>query len=239
MPPFFSPIERQSKFVVYICITIMEEVLLKNLLLSLSLLVFAPLMATAQDAVETYVAGEDYDLITPPVRTANPDKIEVAEFFWYGCGHCYTFEPMIGAWKKTLPEDVAFRGSPAMWNNLMELHARAFYAAEVLGVLEQMNQALFQAMNVDGKRLSSESEIQDLFVANGVDAETFAKTFNSFGVTSQVNQASARAKAAQITGTPAMMVNGKYHISTRKAGSQADMLKIADFLIAKEQAANN
>ena len=210
---------------------------MKNLLLSLSLLVFAPLLAHAQAAGEAYVEGENYDLITPPVRTANPDKIEVAEFFWYGCGHCYTFEPVITAWKKTLPEDVAFRGSPAMWNKLMELHARAFYAAEALGVLEQMNQVLFQAMNVDGKRLSSESEIQDLFVANGVDAEKFAKAFNSFGVTSQVNQASARAKAAQITGTPAIMVNGKYHISTRKAGTQADMLKVADFLIAKERAA--
>ena len=100
-----------------------------------------------------------------------------------------------------------------------------------------MHPVLFQAMNVDGKRLSSEAEIQDLFVANGVDAEDFTKAFNSFGVTSQVNQASARAQAAKITGTPAIMVNGKYHISTRKAGSQADMLKVADFLIAKERAA--
>ena len=119
----------------------------------------------------------------------------------------------------------------------MELHARAFYTAEVLGVLDTMHPVLFQAMNVDGKRLSSEAEIQDLFVANGVDAEDFAKAFNSFGVTSQVNQATARAKAAKITGTPALMVNGKYHVSTRKAGSQADMLKVADFLIAKERAA--
>jgi thiol:disulfide interchange protein DsbA len=215
----------------------MEEVTLKNLLLSLSLLALAPLLACAQAAGDTYVEGENYDLITPPVRTANPDKVEVAEFFWYGCGHCYNFEPMIGAWKKTLPEDVEFRGSPAMWNKPMELHARAYYTAEVLGVLEEMNLVLFQAMNVDGKRLTSEAEIQELFVANGVEAEDFAKAFKSFGVSSQVNQASARARAAQITGTPAIMVNGKYHVSTRKAGSQADMLKIADYLIAKEQAA--
>ena len=210
---------------------------MKNLLLSLSLLVLAPLLAHAQTAGETYVAGESYDLITPPVRTANPDKIEVVEFFWYGCGHCYDFEPLIGAWKKTLPADVEFRGSPAMWNELMELHARAFYTAEVLGVLDNMNQVIFQAMNVDGKRLASEADIQKLFVANGVDAEDFAKAFKSFGVSSQVNQASARARAAKITGTPALMVNGKYHISGRKAGSQADMLKLADFLIAKERAA--
>ena len=210
---------------------------MKKLLLSLSLLVFAPLLACAQATGETYIEGENYDLITPPVRTADPDKVEVVEFFWYGCGHCYNFEPVIGAWKKTLPEDVEFRGSPAMWNKPMELHARAYYTAEVLGVLEEMNLVLFQAMNVDGKRLTSEAEIQELFVANGVEAEDFAKAFKSFGVSSQVNQASARARAAQITGTPAIMVNGKYHVSTRKAGSQADMLKIADYLIAKEQAA--
>lgn len=210
---------------------------MKKLLLSLSLLVFAPLLACAQATGDTYIEGENYDLITPPVRTADPDKVEVVEFFWYGCGHCYNFEPMIGAWKKTLPEDVEFRGSPAMWNKPMELHARAYYTAEVLGVLEEMNLVLFQAMNVDGKRLTSEAEIQELFVANGVEAEDFAKAFKSFGVSSQVNQASARARAAQITGTPAIMVNGKYHVSTRKAGSQADMLKIADYLIAKEQAA--
>jgi thiol:disulfide interchange protein DsbA len=215
----------------------MERIMFKNLLLSLSLLMFAPLLASAQTVEKTYVEGKDYDLISPAVRTANPDKIEVAEFFWYGCGHCYTFEPVLGAWKKTLAEDVDFRGSPAMWNELMELHAQAFYTAEVLGVLDTMNMVLFQAMNVDGKRLSTEAEIQELFVANGVDAEAFTKAFKSFGVSSQVKQASARAKAAKITGTPSMMVNGKYHLSTRKAGSQAGMLEVADFLIAKERAA--
>jgi thiol:disulfide interchange protein DsbA len=215
----------------------MEGNMLKNLLLSLSLLALTPLLACAQDTGESYVEGESYDLITPPVRTANPEEIEVVEFFWYGCGHCYNFEPVIGAWKKTLPEDVDFRGSPAMWNKLMELHARAYYTAEVLGVLETMNTVLFQAMNVDGKRLSSEAEVEELFVANGVSAEDFSKAFKSFGVGSQVNQAAARARAAKITGTPALMVNGKYHVSTRKAGTQADMLKVADFLIAKERAA--
>jgi len=90
---------------------------------------------------------------------------------------------------------------------------------------------------VDHKKLSSEDEIQALFVANGVAAEDFSKAFNSFGVSSQVKQASARAKAAKITGTPALMVDGKYHVSTRKAGNQADMLKVSDFLIEKERAA--
>ncbi len=211
--------------------------MIKRLLLSLSLLVVTPLIAVAEEAAQNYVEGTNYDLITPAVRTADPDKIEVAEFFWYGCGHCYTFEPMIEQWKKSLPDDVAFHGSPAIWNAQMELHARAFYAAEVLGVLDTMHPVIFQAMNVDRKRLSSEAEIAALFTANGVSAEDFAKAFSSFGVSSQVRQANARARAAKITGTPALMVNGKYHISTRKAGSQANMLKVAEFLIEKERAA--
>ena len=213
----------------------MEGVTLKNLLLSLSLLLLAPLLATAQTVGESYVEGEHYDLIAPPVRTANPDKIEVVEFFWYGCHHCYTFEPVIGAWKKTLAADVEFHGSPAVWAPNMKLHAQAFYAAEVLGVADTMNRVLFQAMNVDGKKLQSEADIQELFVANGVSAEAFAKAFGSFGVTSQVNQGDARARAAKISGTPSLMVDGKYRVSAAKAGSQADMLKVVDFLVEKER----
>jgi len=212
-----------------------EERTLKNLLLSLSLLLLTPLLAAAQTVGESYVEGEHYDLIAPPVRTANPDKIEVVEFFWYGCHHCYTFEPVIGAWKKTLAPDVEFRGSPAVWAPNMKLHAQAFYAAEVLGVGQTMHPVLFQAMNVDGKKLQNEAEIQELFVANGVAAEAFAKAFGSFGVTSQVNQGDARARAAKITGTPSLMVDGKYRVSAAKAGSQADMLKVVDFLVEKER----
>ena len=211
--------------------------MIKRLLLSLSLAFLLPVVACAEDTTQDYVEGTHYDLITPAVRTAEADKIEVAEFFWYGCGHCYTFEPMIVQWKKTLADDVDFRGSPAMWNAQMELHARAYYAAEALAVLDAMNPVLFQAMNVDGKRLSSQAEIAELFAANGVAQADFDKAFNSFGVSSQVRQASARARAAKITGTPALMVNGKYHVSTRKAGSQANMLKIAEYLIEKERAA--
>ena len=210
---------------------------MKNLLLSLSLLVFAPLLTFAQEGGQTYIEGEDYELITPPVRTANPDKIEVVEFFWYGCHHCYNFEPIVAAWKKTLADDVVFRGSPAIWNAAMELHARTYYTAEVLGVLYKMNPILFQAMNVDGKKLATEEEIRALFVANGVAAEDFTKAFESFGVKNQVTQAGARARAAKITGTPAIMVDGKYHVSTRKAGGHAEVLKVADFLIEKERVA--
>jgi thiol:disulfide interchange protein DsbA len=215
----------------------MENAMIKRLLLSLSLVICAPLSALAEQSADKYVEGTHYDLITPAIRTAEPDKIEVAEFFWYGCGHCYHFEPMIVQWKKTLADDVNFVGSPAMWNPLMELHAKAYYAADALGVLDTMHPVLFQAMNVDRKKLGSQAEVAELFAAHGVPVEDFNKAFDSFGVGSQLRQANARARAAKITGTPALMVNGKYHISTRKAGSQANMLKIADYLIEKERAA--
>jgi thiol:disulfide interchange protein DsbA len=208
-----------------------------SMLKALGALTLALLMPAAASSVQAqdYVEGEHYDLVAPEIRGSS-DKIEVTEFFWYGCGHCYNFEPKITQWKKSLPEDVAVVGSPAMWNSLMEVHARAFYAAEVLGVLDKVHMPLFQAINLDRKRLASEEELADLFAAQGVDREEFSKAYNSFGVGSQVRQANARARAARISGTPELMVAGKYRINTRKAGSQANMLKIADFLIEKERA---
>lgn len=208
----------------------------RNLILSLVSAV-ALITVPSLAAAEEYAAGTHYDVISPALRTGDPDSIEVVEFFWYGCGHCYTFEPLVSNWKKSLAEDVKFRGSPAVWNKPMELHARAFFAADALGVLDEMHLPLFQAMHVDRRRLSSESEIAELFASHGVSEDKFSKAFNSFGVGSQVNQANAMARSARITGTPEMMVAGKYRISTKKAGSQANMLKIADYLIEKERAA--
>ena len=209
--------------------------MLKRYSLVLMALVALPLMALSALA-EEWVEGEHYDVITPTLR-GKSDKIEVTEFFWYGCTHCYSFEPQIAQWKKSLDDDVVVVGSPAMWNALMEVHAKAFYAAQVLGVLDKVHMPLFQAINVDRKRLDSEDELAALFAASGVAREDFQRAFNSFGVGSQVRQANSRARAARITGTPEMMVAGKYRISTRKAGSQANMLKLATFLIEKERAA--
>jgi len=203
-------------------------------ILMIMLLALAPLAVQAQ---EVYEAGKDYDIINPAIRASDMSKIETSEFFWYGCGHCYTFEPMLAQWKKTLADDVSFRGVPAMWGGAMELHAKAFYAARALDVAEKMDQAMFQALNVDRKPLRSDKEIAQLFVANGVAEEDFYKAYNSFGVSSQVRQANSIARAAKISGTPALMVSGKYMISPRKAGSTANMLKIADYLIEKERAA--
>ena len=179
--------------------------------------------------------GEHYDIVSPVLRTSNPEKIEVMEFFWFGCGHCYTFEPLLAAWKNTLADDVVFKGSPAIWNSTMEIHAKVFYTAEVLGISERINPVVFRAINQDRKPLTAESDIATLFESIGVLRSDFFDAFNSFGVGSQVRQASSRARSAKITGTPEIVINGKYRITTRKAGNQTNMLKIADYLIEKER----
>ena len=195
------------------------------------------LFAALSYAEDRWVEGEHYQALNPPVAVGRGDDVIVTEFFWYGCGHCYTFEPMLTAWGKQLPEGAVVKPSPAVWNEPMRMHAKAYFIAEVLDVKETMHPVIFDAMHVQRKRLTSRLEQRDLFEDNGVDPEKFDKAFDSFGVDSQVRQADARARSARISGTPSLMVAGKYLIETRAAGSQTNMLDIARFLVEKELAA--
>jgi len=194
------------------------------------------LVACAQEAPTQYVEGKHYAVITTPVRTTSADKIEVSELFWYGCGHCFRFEPLVQQWKMKAADDIAFVQSPAMWNKPMELHARAFYAAQALKVLDKVHQPIFNAMNLERKRLQSVDEIFPIFAAAGVERAAFDKVFKSFGVTSQVKQADARARGYRITGTPAVVVDGKYRVSTKMAGGHVEMLQVVDYLVEKIRA---
>ena len=206
--------------------------------LSLTLVAYAAAaLSTLAVAEERWVEGQHYQTLTPPVAVGRGSDGMVTEFFWYGCGHCYTFEPMLTAWGTHLPEEVVLQPSPAVWNDPMRMHAKAYYIAEVLGVKETLHPVIFDAMHVQRKRLVSRLELRDLFEDNGVDPAQFDKAFDSFGVDSQVRQADARARSAKISGTPSLMVAGKYLIETRAAGSQTNMLEIARYLIDKELAA--
>lgn len=188
-------------------------------------------------AAEPWVEGQHYQVIAPPVAVGKTEDVVVTEFFWYGCGHCYTFEPMLTAWGKQLPEGAVVQPSPAVWNDPMRMHAKAFYIAEVLGVKAVMHPVIFDAMHVQRKRLVSRLELRDLFEDNGVDPDKFDQAFDSFGVDSQVRQADSRARSAKVSGTPTLMVAGKYLIETRGAGNQTNMLEIARYLVEKELAA--
>lgn len=186
---------------------------------------------------DEYQAGKHYEIIANPVPTRNASKIEVVEVFWYGCSHCFHFEPMLKTWAKTLTDDVDFYHSPAMWNDRMKTHAQVFYTAEALGVLDKMHDGIFSAINVEKKKLINEAELVTFFGKYGVSEKDFKNAFNSFGVKSSVQQADSRARGYKISGTPEMIVNGKYRISGSMAGGQAKILDVANYLISKERAA--
>jgi thiol:disulfide interchange protein DsbA len=195
-------------------------------------------LSTGVAAQEQYQEGVHYDLIEPAIHTGISDRVVVTEFFSYGCGHCYNFEPLLESFESRLPEGVVVQRTPVIWNNNpgMKLLAKTYYAVEVLDVFEPVHGAVFNTIHRQRKRLSSPEAVRAVFVENGVDAKDFDRAFGSFGIDSMVRQAAARAEGARVQGTPSLMVNGKYRIDTRQAGSQANMLKIAAFLADKELA---
>lgn len=201
----------------------------------LSLLLCAGLMSISVIAAD-FTAGKDYEVLPSPVKVRDASKVEVVEVFWYGCIHCYNFEPLIKSWKGKQGADVDFYSMPAMWNKGMILHAKAFYTAKALGQFDKFNDLLFSAMNVKKNRLKNAAAVKKIFVDNGVDPQKFDQTINSFGVQSQVQLADSRARAYRIQGTPEIVVNGKYRVSSSMSGGQGQMLKVVDFLVAKERA---
>ncbi len=188
-----------------------------------------PAFAWAQPFVE----GTDYVVLPEPVRTRDATKIEVVELFWYGCPHCYHLEPLSKAWQAKKPADVDFWRSPAIFNERWALHAQAFYAAEVLGVGEKVHGPLFEALAANPKGLADVEQIADFFATQGVKKEDFMGAWASFGVQSALKQAEARQRAYQVSGTPALIVNGKYRVTAR---SLEQIFPVVDFLVEKERA---
>jgi thiol:disulfide interchange protein DsbA len=198
-------------------------------------LVFS-LSACAQEASSEYFEGKEYVLLEQPVRTADPSKIEVAEVFAYSCPHCFDFEPLLQAWEKKQGKDVLVVQTHAMWNPQMEPLVRGFYTSIALGIKDKTHMAVFKSMHLEHKQILTPEQWADFFSAYGVDKAKALSTYNSFGVTSQIKQAEARVRGYKVTSTPEMVVEGKYRVSSRLAGGHAEMLKVVDFLVAKERA---
>lgn len=212
-----------------------------RILAGLLALTFA-LAASAQEADEKsaaatpdYREGTHYLALAEPVPTTVPDKIEVMEIFAYTCGHCFNFEPLLQAWKKEQPEDVAVVSTPAIWVKEMEAYARGFYTAQALGLHDQVHMPVFNAMHQEGKEFTTAEAWADFLAEYGADREKALKTFTSWGVTQKVSQADKRVQSYGIQGTPELVVNGKYRVTAKRAGSHAEMLRIADFLVKKER----
>ncbi|WP_232522335.1 thiol:disulfide interchange protein DsbA/DsbL [Marinimicrobium alkaliphilum] len=201
----------------------------------------AMLLAACSDqtnAQDEYVEGRHFVELSQPVRTSDPSKIEVNEIFAYTCGHCFNFQSPLRAWKANLADDVDFLQTPAMWNNQMEVYGRGYYTARALGILDDVHMAIFNHLHVERRTLNSRDQWVSFLSGYGVEEEEVLSTFDSFSVTSQVRQADARARGYQIAGTPEMVVNGQYRVSTQFNGvdSHSDILNIVDFLVEKVRA---
>lgn len=178
------------------------------------------------------VAGQDYQQVATPGPSGEKGQVIVQEFFWYGCSHCYHLEPHVAKWKKTLPANVKFERIPAALNPTWETNARGFYVAESLGLVDKTHDALFAAIHVDRQRLFNANGLAKFYGQYGVQESNFRGLYNSFAINGKVARSNQLAKFYQLTGVPAMVVNGKYVVP----GSSARTIQTVNALIAKEQA---
>jgi thiol:disulfide interchange protein DsbA len=190
----------------------------------------------ASPAAEEELAG-GYETLDAPQPTQNPDKIEVIEFFWYGCPHCYDFEPILESWVKKLPANVDFIRQPAAFSDLWAKHAKAFYVAQALGVLDKVHADFFDALQNKHQKLETEEQLAAFFTAHGVKEADFLEAYNSFLVDTKVRQAAVTPARYGVTGVPVLIVNGKYKVDGRSAGSHEKMIEVTNQLIKKEAAA--
>jgi protein dithiol oxidoreductase (disulfide-forming) len=213
--------------------------MVKALLTVVLLFAFGQTVAAEQSpqAGKPLKAGEDYELVSPPQPTADPSKVEVMEFFWYGCPHCLHFEPYINEWLKTKPANVVFVRQPAVFNARWGAHAKAFFTAESLGVDERMHADFFDAIQNKKMALESEDDLAKFFAAHDVKEEDFHKAYRSFAVDSKMRQAEGMAARYGVDGTPALIVNGKYRITGSLAKTLDNMIAITNTLIKQESAA--
>lgn len=207
--------------------------LMRALVASLALLSFA---CTAQDNSSPYQAGKHYKLVKTESKPVDPKRVTVEEFFWYGCQHCFHFEPDISAWVAKKPAYVDFVRIP---NSLGRpegiVHQKAFYTAEVLGIGEKIHKPLFDAIHVQHRQLFSPEAIGAFFnERSGILPDVFTSTFNGFTVDSRVRRANALAKDYQIFSVPTVVVGGKYQATAEMAGGKfSDLTQVIDHLVEK------
>ena len=180
--------------------------------------------------------GFDYRIL-PIAQPVEPKgKVEVIEFFWYGCPHCYDFEPELSAWVKRQPKDVVFRRVPVAFRDDFMVHSQLFYALEAMGKGDAMNEKVMYAMHKENKRLMTENEIADWAVSQGIDRNTFLATYRSFAVVSKARAARQLADAYRIDGVPTIVMQGRYVTSPSIAGTKAKAITVMDYLVQKIRA---
>jgi len=205
----------------------------------LVLALLLPLVFIPAQAAEEFDEGFQYVRVRTPVEPVGNDaegKIEVVELFWYGCGHCYSFEPHLQQWLQHKPDNVEFVRIPAIFNSgAWRLHARAYYTAEALGVVDKIHGAFFDAIHKDNQPLNNLQQITRFFAKHGVDKKAFQQAFNSFAVDMKVKRAEQLTERYGIDGVPAIVVAGKYRTDGPMAQSYKGMLQVTNHLLLQEQ----
>ena len=186
-------------------------------------------------ASPAFAQAQGYELIEPAQNTAAADQVEVLEYFWLGCPHCYAFEPYIEDWKADMPSGVALVREAPPLNPSWEQHSRAFYAARALGKEDEFVAAAFEAIHKDGKRLRKPDEIAEVAAEVGLDADKFIKTMTSFTVETALRRSVKLARGAGLTGVPTVVINGKYRTGAGLAGGNAGMIDVIDRMVAIEK----
>jgi thiol:disulfide interchange protein DsbA len=201
-------------------------------------LVAALLLCLTAAGAAAQAVGRDYVVLKQPQPAESPGKIEVIEFFWYGCPHCHALQPTLSAWLKKKPADVEFRRVPAVFQDSWLPLTRLYYTLDAMGLADKLHHAVFAALHEQKVRLQDEKTITDWVVSKGVDRQKFTETFNSFAVQSRTKRAMDLTRNYDVPGTPAIIVNGRYLTApsmTLKSENTIDyerFFKVLDQLIA-------
>lgn len=196
--------------------------------------VFATLFVTLM-LVSSQAFAQGYQVITPAQNTTDPEKVEVLEFFWFGCPHCYSFEPSIEEWASNIPENTVFVREAPPLNPSWETHSKAFYASQILGIDKEFIPAMFKAIHEDRKKMRKPSDVAELAATFGVEEKAFTDAMNSFGVKTRINRSLQLAQGTGISGVPAVIVNGKYRINSESAGNHQGMINAINQAVESEK----
>jgi thiol:disulfide interchange protein DsbA len=177
------------------------------------------------------IAQQPYKLLSPPQPTESGGKIEVTEFFWYGCPHCYALEPNVAAWSKKTPPDVVFKRVHALPSDSWAEHARIFYTLESMNKLEEMHQKVFDAIHKQNINLANKKLREEWLAKNGIDPAKYAEVEKSFTVATKMNRAKQLTYAYKVDSVPRLYVNGKYQITMEAAGSIDRVFQIVDQVV--------
>jgi thiol:disulfide interchange protein DsbA len=190
------------------------------------------LLAFASAGAAWSQAGPPYSMLTPAQATDGSGKIEVIEFFWYGCPHCYALEPAVNAWLKTAPKDVVFKRIPAFPSDSWGQGASMYYTLEAMGLLDQYHQKVFDAIHRDKVNFANKSSRDEWLKANGIDAVKYAEVEKSFAVVSRLARARQLTASYKVDSVPRIIVNGKYVTSGEQAGGADKIFSTVDQLVA-------